>query len=148
MTARVYPDRGSVSVEMAILTPAFLLLIVFGIVSGRVAVAYNAIDLAAHDAARAASISRDAGTAYQQGRAAAFDTLARQGLQCIDESGNRPLVAVDTRGFSVPVGQSASVSATITCTVSFADVALPGVPRTRQLSSTFVSPLDTYRTRS
>lgn len=142
------PDRGSVSVELAILTPAFLLLIVFAIVAGRTAIAYNAIDLAAHDAARAASISRDAGTAETQALAAALDTLAQQGLGCVDTAGGAALVTVDTSGFRVPMGQPAAVSATVTCTVSFADVALPGVPTSRRLTSTFVSPLDTYRTRS
>lgn len=143
-----HDQRGSVSVELAILTPAFLLLIVFAIVAGRVAVAYNAIDLAAHDAARAASINRDAGTAQAQARTAALDTLTQQGLSCTDAPGNRPIVTVDTSGFSVPVGTSAAVSATVTCTVSFVDVALPGVPDSRRLTSTFVSPLDTYRGRS
>lgn len=140
--------RGSVSVELAILTPAFLLLMVFGIVSGRTAVAYNAVDLAAHDAARAASISRDAGSARAQAVSAAWDTLARQGLGCIDAPGGGPLISVDTSGFQVPVGQPAAVSVTVSCTVSFADVAPPGVPDRRRISSTFVSPLDTFRGRS
>jgi len=141
-------QRGSVSVEMAILTPAFLLLMVFGIVGGRTAVAYNAVDLAAHDAARTASISRDAETAAVRAVAAALDTLAQQGLDCVDAPGGGPVVSVDTSGFAVPVGQPAAVSVTVTCTVSFADVALPGVPAQRRLTSTFVSPLDTYRSRS
>ena len=141
-------QRGSVSVELAILTPAFLLLMVLGIVSGRTAVAYSVIDLAAYDAARTASLSRDAGTARALATVAAQDTLAHQGVSCVDTPDGEPLVTVDTSGFAVPVGQPAAVSVTVTCTVSFADVALPGVPDHRRLTSTFVSPLDTYRGRS
>lgn len=141
-------QQGSVSVELAILTPAFLLLMAFGIVGGRTAVAYNAVDLAAHDAARSASISRDAATAEVRAVTAALDTLAQQGLGCVDTPSGEPVVSVDTSGFRVPVGQPAAVSVTVTCTVSFADIAPPGVPDRRRLTSTFVSPLDTYRSRS
>ena len=137
------PDPGSISVELAILLPAFLTLIVLAVVVGRQAIAQNAIELAAHDAARAASLSRTAAAAQTSATAAARDTLARQGLACAGLT-----IAVDTAEFSRPVGQPASVSATVVCRVSFADIALPGVPGTRTLSASFVSPLDQYRSRT
>jgi Flp pilus assembly protein TadG len=136
-------ERGSVAVEFAILMPAFIALIALAIVVGRQTVAQSAIEVAAHDAARAASISRTAGTAQSHATEAARSALDSQGLHC------EPLtVTVDTAQFSRPVGQPASVNATVHCTVSYADVALPGMPGSRNLDATFTSPLDVYRSRS
>lgn len=145
MTGR---SRGSVSVEVAILTPAFLLLIVMAIVAGRTAIAHNAIDLAAHDGARAASLARDATTAREAAVSAAVDSLSRQGLRCVNDVAGD--VLVDTSGFAQPVDslELGFVSVTVTCEVSFADVAIVNAPATRELTSTFVSPLDTFRERS
>ena len=59
-------SRGSVSIEVAVLAPAFIALMVLAGVAGRTAVADEAVESAAHDAARAASISRDATTARRE----------------------------------------------------------------------------------
>lgn len=141
-------QRGSVSVETAILTPAFLLMIVLAVVAGRTVIAHNALDLAAHDAARAASISRDAASARDAAVTAATGALARQGLACTNDVAAD--VVVDTSGFDAPPDRLdlGFVAVTVVCEVSFADVALPGVPAARALRATFVSPLDIYRERS
>lgn len=136
-------DRGSVSVEVAILAPAFLMLVVLAGVAGRTAIAQNAVDLAAHDAARTASLARTAGTAETEAGSAAGGTLAAQGLDCE----GTPTVDVDTSGFGVPVGQPATVAVTVTCHVTFADLVMPGVPGGTTVEATFVSPLDLYRSR-
>lgn len=134
-------DRGSVSVEVAVLMPAFLFLVALAAVTGRTAIAQNALDQAAHDAARAASISRTAAAAGAAGESAALDALRRQGLGCA------PQVTVDTSGFATPVGAPAVVRVTVGCAVSFADLALPGVPGSRALGAEFTSPIDRYRSR-
>ena len=55
---------------------------------------------------------------------------------------------MDTTGFSVPVGEPAQVSATVTCAVRLSDLtAVPGMPGSRALTATFTSPLDPYRAR-
>lgn len=136
-------ERGSVSVEMAILTPAFLLLMVTAIVFGRTAIAAHAIDVAAHDAARAASISRTGPSAAANAETAAADALAQQGLDCVGE----PSVVPDVSGFAETDVELVFVSVTITCVVSLTDVALPGVPQTKVLTTTFISPIDTFRER-
>ncbi|GAB7048037.1 TadE/TadG family type IV pilus assembly protein [Catenuloplanes indicus] len=142
-------DRGSVSVEVAILTPAFIALIVTAFVVGRTATAANAVDLAAHDAARAASISRNVTDADAAARAAVQAALAQQGLTCVNSN------VIDygtpnslTRAFGTPVGQPASVVVTVTCVISFADLGFPGVPGNRTQQARYESVLDTYRSRS
>jgi Flp pilus assembly protein TadG len=137
-------DRGSVSLEVAILLPAFIALVVLATVLGRQVIAQNAIDLAAHDAARAASLSRTADLAQSRAHAAAEDTLSQQGLACANLT-----VDVDTSQFAHPVGTPASVTVRVRCRVSFDDLlAVPGVPGSRTLSASFVSPLDEYRSRT
>lgn len=137
-----HPDSGSVALELAVLAPGLFLLISLVIVAGRVSLAGGAVDGAARDASRQASIARTAPVAAREATAAATATLARQGLQC-----TRMDVSVDTSGFRAPVGSPASTSATVSCTVRLSDVGIPGLPGTRTVQASFTSPLDRYRAR-
>jgi len=136
-------DRGSAAIEAAVLAPPLLALIALAIVGGRLQVAGGAIEAAAHDAARAASISRTAADAQTNAHNAASATLTQQGLHCASLT-----VTVNTTGFAVPVGQPATVSASVTCVVDLSDLVADGVPGTRTITSTFVSALDSFRARS
>lgn len=136
-------DRGSVSVELAILAPAFLALLLLATIVGRVVVADNAVTIAAHDAARAASISRDAATAQQRAEQAALAALADQGLAC-----EELIIEPDTEQFARPLGEPAVVTVTIACRVSTSDVAILPFVDSRWVSASFASPLDAWRERS
>lgn len=135
--------RGSVSVEVAVLLPAFLLLLVLATAVGRVSVAHGAVTVAAHDAARAASISRDMPTAAEQAVEVAGTTLAAQGLTC-----ETLHVDPEVSGFAEPVGQPAHVTVTVSCQVSLTDLATFGPLESRLVAATFTSPIDTWRHRS
>jgi hypothetical protein len=54
---------------------------------------------------------------------------------------------VNTAGFAKPVGTPAVVAATVTCVVDLSDLAMPGLPGDRALTSTFTSALDPFRGR-
>lgn len=54
---------------------------------------------------------------------------------------------IDTSQFSRPPGEPATVSATVTCRVQLSDLAIPGLPGSREITETVESPLDTYRMR-
>jgi len=136
-------SRGSASIEMAILMPLFLAMFIAAVVMGRTANAMSAVELAAYDAARTASLARDAVTASTLAHASAEASLSRQGQSCVQLE-----VAVDTTGFAAPIGEPASVRVEVSCLVSFADIDLPGVPADRVVSAEFVSPIDQYRTRA
>jgi Flp pilus assembly protein TadG len=135
-------DRGSAALEAAIGVPAFLLFIAFIIGAGRVAIARQAVEAAAAEGARSASIARTQSAADHDASASAAATLANQQLQCVTTQ-----VVVDTAGFAKPVGTPAAVSVTVTCVVNLSDVAIPGLPGTLPISGTMTSPLDTYRGR-
>ncbi|HEY2579551.1 MAG TPA: TadE/TadG family type IV pilus assembly protein [Streptosporangiaceae bacterium] len=51
-----FRDRGSMTLEFALLAPAFILLVLLLVVGGRIVEAQSQVDGAARDAARAASV--------------------------------------------------------------------------------------------
>ncbi len=135
-------QRGATSIELAILTPAVIAFFAAMVIAGRVTLALQAADAAAYDAARTASLSRTAAIAQPAAVNAALTSFTSQGISC-----NTLSVSVNTAGFFVPVGQPATVSVTVTCVAMLADIALPGMPGSTTLTSSFVSPLDLYRAR-
>ncbi|NLU77840.1 pilus assembly protein [Micromonospora sp. HNM0581] len=149
-------SRGSVSIEVAVLAPAFVAMMVLGGVAGRTAVASAALEVAAHDAARAASISRDTATARQEAEEAARRQLDWRGVSC---SGTPQVTfrgSVDGRAatfdrvFASAVGQNAAVTVEVACTVSYSDIRLPALtmPDGQRVTASFTSPLDRYRSRA
>ena len=144
MTADVRrSDRGSTTIELAILAPAVITFFVVALIAGRYGIALQAADSAAFDAARNASLSRTESAAVARARSTASASFAAQGIRC-----RNPVdVHVDASGFRVPVGQPGTVRVTVTCVVDLRDIALPGMPGTTTLRSSFISPLDTYRSR-
>lgn len=142
MTARTRDERGSAAIEAAIGLPAFILFVGLIIAGGRLAIAHQALQSAAADAARTASIARDAGEADSAARREATTSLNNQELRCRSTQ-----VSVDTNGFRVPTGQPADVTVTLTCRVDLADLSVPGVPGSRLIRATMSSPIDTWRER-
>jgi len=131
-----------VSVELAVLGPALLLLLSFAVVAGRTQIADNAVEEAARTAAREASLARDAGTATALAAAQAQATLDAQDLHC-----QTTAVDVDTAGFAAPLGQPGEVTVAIACTVGMGDLLAPGLPGTVTVQASFTSPIDAYRER-
>lgn len=156
MSRRGQAARGSVSIEVAILAPAFLGLLVLATVAGRTAVADEAIESAAHDAARAASISRDHSTARSAAETAVQVRLDLDGLTCASE----PQVIVDgivenqveplQEAFNSPLGSNVSVRVIVRCEVSYDDLSMAplDLDAGSWREASFVSPLDRYRSRS
>ena len=133
-------ERGSASIEAVIGVTAFVLLGSLVIAGGRVAIANQAIESVAAEAARSASIARTQGEADASAEAGAKASLANQDVRCTTSSVN-----VDTSGFAAPPGTPAEVTATVSCAVDLSDVALPGVPGAITITKTMSSPIDTYR---
>ena len=135
-------ERGSAVIEAVIGIPAFLLFVSLIIAAGRFTIAQHSVESAANAAARAASISRTQDQAQSAASSGAATTLNNQGLNCSART-----VSVDTTGFAAPVGTPARVTATVTCEVPVAELAVPGLPGTLSVEATMVSAIDTYRER-
>lgn len=142
-TRRRRGEQGSTTLELVVWAPGLLLIVGLLVVAGRVNGANAAVEQAATDAARTASISRTAGAATTRATATAGATLTAQGLPCTATT-----VTVNTSGFAAPPGQPATVTTTVSCPVQLADLAIPGLPGTRTVSHTATSSLDTFRERS
>lgn len=134
-------DRGSAPIEMAITGLCAIGLIALLVIGGRVAIASSSMSDVAGDAARDASIARNAGQAQQLAHASAVSSLTKQGLHCV----GGPRVSVDTSGFSAPAGSPANIQVDVTCVVSLSDVGIPGLPGSRTLTDHASSPLDPFR---
>lgn len=139
---RLRDDRGALSLEAVILFPVLILVLLLVVALGRIGSANNAVDAAARNAARAASLERTGGSASTAGQQMAHSVLNQQGLQCTSTS-----VSVSTAGFSAQIGEPASTTATVTCTVRLSDIGLPGLPGTKTMTSSFTSSIDSYRQR-
>lgn len=136
-------DRGSAALEAAVLAPPLLAILVVIAVSGRIGIAHQSVDSAAAAGARAASIARTKSQADSAARSVVNDTLANQGVTCLNLQ-----VTTDRAGFDTPVGREASVEVTVTCQVNLSDlVSGTGVPGSVTLSGTASSPLDQFRER-
>lgn len=142
LDSRRDPEAGSAAIEAAIAVPAFMLFVLLVIFGGRVAMAHQAVQSAAAEAARTASIARTEGAAQDDGTNGAAATLTSQGLHCVSQQ-----VSVDASGFAAPVGTPATIRANVRCTIDLSDVSMPGVPGSMTITETMTSPLDTYRER-
>lgn len=129
-------ERGSIAVEVAIITPAFIFLMLLVVFAGKVAEANGNVERAASEAARAASLRQHPGDATADAQVAAEQNLMQAGVPCI---------ALDTTVDTTDFRAGGTVTVTVTCKASMADVTLLGVPGTRTFTARVVEVVDTYR---
>lgn len=142
-TSRRRGERGSASVEAAVAVPAFALFVGLILFGGRTTIARQAVESAASEAARTASLTRSAGAAEAAATQVAKSSLANQDVDCVEVNIN-----VDTSGFLASVGDNTVVTVSVECLLDLSDLAVPGVPGKRKVKATMSSPLDTWRERS
>ena len=131
---------GGESLELVILAPLILALFMVIVAAGRYELGSGKIDQAAGAAARAASQQVSAVQAQPAAIAAAETSLASAGITCQDIA-----VSVDSAGFTAAAGSTADVTVTVSCTVSWSDLTIPGWPGTKNIQASAASPLDTRR---
>lgn len=131
-------DRGTLTVELVLLTPLIFALLAFLVGLGRAADARGRMTGAVRDAARAASLATNPEAAAQAARDTALADLAGAGLEC-----RQPQISTDTRQFT-PGGQ---VTVTIGCTLDLSQLVVSGLPGRTGLTATATVPLDTYSSR-
>lgn len=135
-------ERGNVAINTAVVFPVVLLIAMLLLMAGRTVLAQGAVQSAANEAARSASISRTAETAYVSASQTALSTLNNSGISC---SSTRVSPALDD--FALPLGTVGEVRVEVTCVVPLSDLGLPGAPGAREMRATGTSVLDAYRGR-
>jgi Flp pilus assembly protein TadG len=133
---RIHDERGSVAVEVAVIAPALLFLMLLVVYAGKVSEADGNVERAASDAARAASLRQHPGDATTDAQDTAAANLAAAGVPCLTLT-----TTVDTEDF----GPGGTITVTVRCEASMADVTLLGVPGRRTFSASAVEVIDTYR---
>jgi len=136
MTGGWRSERGSVSVEVAVIAPAFVFLLLLVVFAGKVSEADGNVERAAAEGARAASLRQNPGDAIDDAEAVVAENLVAAGVPCTHLD-----TVVDTSAFE-PGG---TVTVTVRCEASMADVTLLGVPGTRSFTATSTEVIDTYR---
>jgi Flp pilus assembly protein TadG len=134
------PDqRGTMTVELVLLTPLIFALLAFLVGLGRAADARGRLVGAVRDAARAASLAPTPAAAATAARQTALANLAGAGLEC-----RRPQVGTDTTDFT-PGG---TVRVTVRCALDLSALIVSGLPGRTTLTADATAPLDSYRTIS
>lgn len=136
------PDRGSMTVELAVIAPGLILLLLLIGAAGRVVESQGHIDGAARDAARAASLAQSPGQADQLALQSASADLSTG--WCAAGS-----VSAQVSGFPAgPAGPGQDVTVTISCNVNMSPFTLLGFRPAMQFTGTGVAPLDPFTCRS
>jgi len=132
VTAKRRADRGSVTIELAILTPLFALLLAFVVLVGRVQSGRADVESAARSAARTISLSRDSTAAI---------AVAREDAEATVEVGSPTCTSM---GFN-PVIADGQVTVEVSCVVDLAAASLLPVPATMTVTAAASEVIDTYR---
>lgn len=140
-------ESGASSLELVILAPFLMMLLMLIVAFARYAQAENLVDQAARDAARAATA--------QNSRSAVAGIIAQTVASTMDDaprscrdSANPGAPVLNGKAFTVPdpddADEVASVTVTVTCTLSTADLSFFPFWQI-EVQRTFTSPLDRYR---
>ena len=128
-------DRGSLAIELVILTPILVLFMAVLVALGRIVEAQGQVDGAARDAARAASIAQDSGAALGDAQTAADGDLIGAG-KCADT----PNVTFGGGTDLVPGGV---VNVIVTCRVGLPALSFIGF-QTKTITGHASAPIDTF----
>lgn len=129
----VRQDDGSSVIETIIVAPLLMLILLLVVLAGRMSMSYIDVSASAHSAARSASLAATPADAVAAARRNADAIPA--GAACAHHA-----VTVDTASFH-PGG---TVRVTISCHISLREIT-GVVPGTTTVTSTYVSPIDPFR---
>jgi Flp pilus assembly protein TadG len=129
-------ERGSLAIEMAIITPSLLLF--FGLIYayGRAAQVNGTLESGTRDAARSATIARSYDEAQERA-----ETVVRAAITDMPRSCQNTVRVSVSRNFQP--GEPITVD--VECDYLLSDLGLPGAPGDITAKSSFTSMLDPYR---
>lgn len=134
--ARRRDHRGSIAIELAILTPSVLIIFALIFAYGRTAGVNGNLESGTRDAARSATIART----YDDARDRA-ERIVREAIASTPQACRNTLRVTVSQTFEP--GRPLTVTAT--CSYGLADLGLPGAPGTISPRSSFTSMIDPNR---
>ncbi|MDN3357068.1 TadE/TadG family type IV pilus assembly protein [Actinomadura sp. DC4] len=129
-------DKGTMALELALLTPLLVAFMMVMVGLGRVVEAQSQVDGAARDAARAASLGRTRAGADAAARSAAQQTLSGR-KWCRRQPGT----SVDFSQWR----QGGQVTVAVSCEIDLAGLSLIDFSPTKTMRGTATAPIDTLR---
>ena len=129
-------DRGSAAVEMVIIAPALIALMLLIVGMGRLSHGKQQVEVAAAQAARAASLQRVPAQAQGAAQSAAQDTLTSRGVTCSALS--VPPIDLST---DIPGGE---ITVQVSCTVKLSDLFMAGFPSSHTWTASVTTPIATF----
>lgn len=133
---RLRGDPGiSTVANLVILAVPILFLLSLIVLAGRFGVVRADLESVSRDAARAASRQHDWIAAVNAAHQAAIATTQTTGCQTI------AVDVADPSSFSA----GGRITVTVTCSVGLSDIALPGIPGTRDVTATSTEVIDRHR---
>jgi Flp pilus assembly protein TadG len=129
-------EHGSATTELVLLTPVLIVVLLFVVALGRIGSSRAEVDGAARDAARDAANARSVPEAVENSERAARGDLNEAGVTCSALS-----VVLDTTNFRA----GGTVTATVSCTVTFADLVGLDLPASKTITARYTEPIDVYR---
>jgi Flp pilus assembly protein TadG len=133
-------EQGGAAVEVVVVAPLLIFMVFFVVGLGRLGTAREAVDGAARDAAREASIARNTVDAQSTAKDIVMQTLAEKKVSCANP---KPDVQFSPDPSRLTAG--GTVKVVIDCTVQNDDVGAWGLPGTRTMHGEFTAVVDTYR---
>jgi hypothetical protein len=133
---RARDERGSLVVELVVLTPVLVVVLLASLVFGRVTESRQQVVEAARAGAEAAAVLPTVGTAQWVGSINAVIDLLGRSHTCAHAS-----ITIDTSHF-VPGGY---VTAHVSCVVLLSDIGFPGLPGSTTVTASSTAPLDPFR---
>lgn len=137
VSVRWRDERGMATAELVLLTPVALVVLAFLVIAGRLSTTTADVAAAARDAARAASLTQTYEQAVDAATTTAGASLAAHDVTCrnLTVTGGDPSTFV----------AGGEITITVSCDVSLADVALPGIPGTRSIAKASTEVIDRFR---
>lgn len=133
MDARHPSDAGTMAVEMVLMTPVLVAFLLLVVACGRLVAVRGDVEAASRDAARAASLERDYGSAQYAAEQTAGASLGSH-WKCDPAS---------LAGSAWEAG--GSVTVTLRCDVPYDGLGLIGLPGSVSVTRDSTAPLDLYR---
>ncbi len=129
-------DKGSLTVELVVITPVLFLLALSMLVFGRVTTARQEVVEASRAGAQAAAVLSNANSAEWGAAVDVAVATSSGGRTCI-----RPQITTDTSHFYA----GGYVTVTVECHVELSDIAIPGMPGSTTVRASATAPIDPYR---
>lgn len=138
--------RGSMSVELAVVVPALVLLLLIVALGGRLVESQSAIDGAARDAARAASLARYPGDG-PLGATSLAQQAAAGDLSGYCTGGNLDVTVSNFPALDQAAQLGDNVTVQVTCDINTSVFGVLGFGARHQMTANAIAPLDPFMCR-